>query len=198
MAVLIKDEGNLINSFYLHYKDMSTEDDIYELVKIDEHPAVELDLEWVGFNEITPSTKKEYEWKTLLNESKTITTSDENNGEQILILGLNQNLKTKLSFQCEIQVNNEKKIILPQNIDLEINTNFYSYDIRKDTELNWEDWSNLNCDYGFTIKIEKDYIHFKPYFIGYGTNKDGQIEGLDLEKGILTINNIQQYCEKKI
>lgn len=51
MATIIKplegQEAKLIDSFYLHYKE--NENDVYELVRINEHPSVELDLEWKGF-----------------------------------------------------------------------------------------------------------------------------------------------------
>lgn len=52
MATIIRNAGEgqtpeLIDSFYLHYKEGN--DDVYELVRINEHPSVELDLEWQGF-----------------------------------------------------------------------------------------------------------------------------------------------------
>lgn len=48
MTKVIND-NRAIDSFYLHYKDQYGED-VYELIKLDEHASVELDLEWEGFN----------------------------------------------------------------------------------------------------------------------------------------------------
>ena len=45
----IRNNSRAIDSFYLHYFDNDGKE-VYELIKLDEHASVELDLEWQGFN----------------------------------------------------------------------------------------------------------------------------------------------------